>query len=116
MALVIGEVKPGFLDGHPENGTLILLPPKNGGAIGWGDVFLSFGADLGDSRLRVAVWNDNSKSWRVDTLDVKSNEGRVGYLIHEGDSKVSIGRIKSSAADTGTNPVGYLMETTLRAL
>lgn len=115
MALVIGEVKPGLLDGHPENGTLIPLPPQNGGAVGWGTVYLSFGSDFADALLRIAVFNDVSKAWTVTSLKVPQAGGRVGVGIRDGDSKVSVGRVKASATDTGMCPVGYLIETTLKA-
>ncbi|WP_431683446.1 hypothetical protein [Kitasatospora sp. KL5] len=115
MALVIGDVKPGFLDGHPENSTLIPLPPQNGGAVGWGPVYLSFGCDFGDAQLRIAVWNENSRSWRVSSLTVTAAGGRVGVPVQDGDSKVSVARVKASATDTGLCPIGYLVEAILRA-
>ncbi|MCU7820640.1 hypothetical protein [Kitasatospora sp. DSM 101779] len=115
MALVIGRIEPGFLDGHPENATLVPLPPQNGGAVGWGPVYLSFGCDFGDAQLRIAVWNDTSRSWRVSALTVTSAGGRVGVPVQDGDSKVSVGRVKTSATDTGTCPIGYLIEAVLRA-
>ncbi|MFD9128672.1 hypothetical protein [Kitasatospora sp. NPDC059571] len=115
MALVIGTIDPGFLDGHPENGTLIPLPPQNGGAVGWGPVYLSFGSDFGDALLRVAVWNDTAKAWRITNLQVAAAAGRAGIAIQDGDSKVSVARLKASATDTGLCPVGYLIETTLKA-
>lgn len=115
MALVIGDIKPGFLDGHPENGTLIPLPPQNGGAIGWGTVYLSFGCDFADALLRVAIWNDTSKSWRISQVRLASAGGRVNVTVQDGDSKVSVGRVKASAADAGLCPIGWLLETTLKA-
>ncbi|KDN83486.1 hypothetical protein [Kitasatospora cheerisanensis] len=115
MALVIGRIEPGFLDGHPENGTLVPLPPQHGGAVGWDGVYLSFGCDFADARLRVAVWNDASRTWRVSSIDLKSAGPRVNVAIQDGDSKVSVGRVKTGAGDTGTCPIGYLLETTLKA-
>jgi hypothetical protein len=114
MALVIGDVRPGFLDGHPENGTLIPLPPQNGGAIGWGQVYVSFASDFGDALLRIAVWN--SGSWRVEPpLKVTSNGGRVTLAIRDGDQKISVGRLRVDEKDAGICPVGYMIETTLKA-
>ncbi|PBC66155.1 hypothetical protein BX265_8480 [Streptomyces sp. TLI_235] len=115
MALVIGRIEPGFLDGHPETATLIPLPPQNGGAVGWGPVYLSFGCDFGDALLRIAVWNDTSRSWRVSNLTVTATGGRVTVPVQDGDSKVSVGRLKASATDAGLCPVGYLVEVVLRA-
>ncbi|MFD5419508.1 hypothetical protein ACFWJT_15965 [Streptomyces sp. NPDC127069] len=113
MALVIGDVKAGFLDGHPENGTVIPLPPQNGGAVGWGQVYVSFGCDFGDALLRIAIWN--AGAWRISELKVQSGSGRVTLPIQDGDQKVSVGRIKASEKDTGMCPVSYLVETTLKA-
>lgn len=116
MALVIGEVKPGFVADDRSHGTLIPLPPPNGGAIGWGPVWLSFGADFGDVTLRVAVFNAPANAWRiVERLPVPSQGGRIGIPIQDGDQKVSVGRVKSGAGDTGAWPCGWLLETTLHA-
>ncbi|KIF00848.1 hypothetical protein PL81_38690 [Streptomyces sp. RSD-27] len=114
MALVIGEVKAGFLDGHPENGTTIPLPPQNGGAIGWGQVYVSLASDFGDALLRIAVWNGGS--WRVEPpLKVASSAGRVTLAVRDGDQKISVGRLKADERDAGVCPVSYMIETTLKA-
>lgn len=113
MALVIGEVKPGFLTDGKDRTTVIPLPPQNGGAVGWGQVYLSFASDFGDAYLRIAVFNGGS--WRVDHLVVKSAAGRVNYAIRDGDEKVSVVRERAGVADTGTFPVGWMIETTLKA-
>jgi len=113
MALVIGEVKSGFLTDGPQAGTMILLPPQNGGAVGWGSVFLSFGCDFGDATLRTAIYNNGA--WRIGELKVSSTGGRVSLPIRDGDQKVSIGRVKAGATDSGTCPVGYMIEATLKA-
>lgn len=116
MALAIGEVPHGlWQEGHPETALVIPLPPQNGGAIGWGGVWLSFAADFGDVVLRTAVWNDATKAWTVGQLKVPAAGGRVNLGIRDGDSKVSVGRLKASAADTGVYPVGWMLETTLKA-
>lgn len=122
MALVIGSVPHGFgvNDDDPSTAVLIPLPPQNGGAIGWGNVFLSFGADFGasfgDSKLRVAIFNTNYNAWRLETVEPKTNAGRVNVNILDGDSKVSVKRVKNGAGDLGNNPIGWMLETTLRAV
>jgi hypothetical protein len=114
MALVIGEIKPGFLADDRGHGTLIPLPPQNSGAIGWGQVFLSFGSDFGDVVLRVAVYNSVSNAWRVaDQVKVPSQGGRASISIQDGDQKVSVGRVKNGAADTGAWPCSWMVEATL---
>lgn len=118
MALVIGSVPRGF--SGPGDALVIPLPPKNGGAIGWGDVFLSFASDFATVvRLRIAVWNDQAGYWNriIDSFDVPKDGGRVNLLINEGDSKVSVYRVSSGPDDpSGDAPVGWMLETTLRQL
>ena len=113
MALVIGDVKPGFLTDGKDRATVIPLPPQNGGALGWGQVYLSFASDFGDAYLRIAVFN--AGSWRVDHLVVKAAGPRVNYAIRDGDEKVSVVRERAGTADTGTFPVGWMLEATLKA-
>lgn len=116
MAVAIGEIKPGFLADDKANGTLIPIPPPNGGAIGWGGVWLSFGVDFADVVLRVAVYNATAKSWRItERLAVPQLGGRIGIPIQDGDQKVSVGRVKTGAPGEATAPVGWLLETTLHA-
>lgn len=116
MALLSGDVKAGFLADDLANATLIPLPPQNGGAVGWGQVYLSFAAEFADSVLRVAVWNDLAQDFRItEQLTVPRAGGRVNIAIQDGDSKVSVGRVKASPDDTGRCPVVWMLETTLKA-
>jgi hypothetical protein len=116
MAIAIGEIKPGFLADDKAHGTLIPIPPPNGGAIGWGPVWLSFGVDFADVILRVAVYNSTARAWRiVEKLPVPQLGGRINIPIQDGDQKVSVGRVKDGPTDNGTAPVGWLLETTLHA-
>jgi hypothetical protein len=116
MALVTGEVKPGFLAESVENVTLIPLPPQNGGAIGWGKVYLSFGSDFGDVTLRVAVYNVNAKHWKItEKVLVPASGDRVNIAISDGDAKVSVARVATNASDKGIYPCAYMVETTLKA-
>ena len=116
MALVIGEIKPGLLADDKANGTLIPLPPQNGGALGWGAVYLSFGSDFGDVTLRIAVYNTKTKAWRItQKLPVPQAGDRVSVPIQDGDAKVSVGRVATDPTDKGTWPCSYMLETTLKA-
>lgn len=116
MAIAIGEVKPGFLADDQGNGTLIPLPPPNGGALGWGPVWVSFGSDFGDVVLRVAVFNSSTNAWRItDRVTVPAQGDRVNIGIQDGDQKVSVGRVSSGPGDTGRWPCGWVIETTLKA-
>ncbi len=115
MALMSGDVKSGFLADDVANATLIPLPPQNGGAVGWGQVYVSFAAEFADSVLRVAVWNDKARDFRItERLPVPRAGGRVNITLQDGDSKVSVGRVKSGPSDTGRGPVAWLLETTLK--
>ena len=115
MALVIGEIKPGFLADDKANGTPIPLPPQDGGAVGWGRVFLSFGGDFGDVLLRVAIYSSTAKKWRISQVTVPQLGDRVGVAIEDGDQKVSVGRIQNGPTDKGTWPCAWMIETTLKA-
>ncbi|MFD8596958.1 hypothetical protein ACFV1L_18350 [Kitasatospora sp. NPDC059646] len=115
MALMSGEVKSGFLADDPANATLVPLPPQNGGAVGWGQVYVSFAAEFADAVLRVAVWNDTARAFRImERLAVPRAGGRVNISIQDGDSKISVGRVKAGPSDTGRCPVAWLLETTLK--
>ncbi|MFE2832147.1 hypothetical protein ACFXI6_14035 [Streptomyces mirabilis] len=115
MALVIGEIKHGFLADDKANGTLIPVPPQNGG-FGWGKIYLSFGSDFGDVLLRVAVYNSTTKTWRIDSsVKVPSLGNRVTIPVQDGDQKVSVGRVQNGATDKGVWPCSYMIETTLKA-
>ncbi|NUQ95311.1 MAG: hypothetical protein HOY79_01670 [Streptomyces sp.] len=115
MALVIGEIKSGFLADDKANGTLVPIPPQDGG-LGWDKVYVSFGSDFGDVTLRVAIYNATAKAWRItQKLLVPQAGGRVNIPIQDGDQKVSVGRVATDATDKGTWPCGYMIETTLKA-
>jgi hypothetical protein len=116
MALAIGEIKPGFLADDTAHGTLIPIPPPDGGAAGWGQVWLSFGADFGDVTLRVAIYNSGTKAWRItEQLPVPALGDRVPVSLVAGDQKVSVGRVRNGAADTGAWPCSYMVEALLHS-
>lgn len=115
MALLIGQVPAGFLSSAGSNGILIPVPPPNGGSIGWGDVYVSFGSDWGDAGLRVAIYNSGSSSWRVVHVKTLSAGPRVGFQLQQGDEKISVVREALSASDPGTCAVGWMLEATLKA-
>lgn len=116
MALVIGEIPRGFVTDDRANGTLIPVPPPGGGAAGWGQVWLSFASDFGDVTLRVAIYNSTTGGWRItDQLAVPALGDRVGVDLVTGDQKVSVGRVKTGADDTGAWPCSYMLEAVLHA-
>lgn len=91
-----------------SKGTVVALPPRNGTY--WGAVYVSFGCDFADVTLRVAI-QDAKNTWRVQTLPVKSAGPRVNVTVLDGDQKLSVLRMKTSATDTsGDAPVSCLVE------
>jgi hypothetical protein len=114
MAIQIGEVPHGFLADSPGNAILVPLPPQNGG-LGWGRVWISFGADFGDVKLRVAIYNGPAQAWRIAEVQVPAAGSRVGVPVQDGDQKASIARIKAGPGDSGVQPCGWLLETILKA-
>lgn len=89
-------------------GTVVALPPRNGTY--WGAVYVSFAADFADVTLRVAI-QDAKNSWRITTVPVKQAGPRVNVPILDGDQKLSVLRMKTSATDAGANvPVSCLVE------
>lgn len=116
MAIAIGMVPRGFVADDQGNSVVVPLPPQNGGAVGWGTVYLSVGVDFADVVLRVAVYNGPARGWRItEQLKVAALGDRVMIPVQDGDQKVSIGRVKAGSGDAGTAPVGWLLETTLKA-
>ncbi|GAA0705526.1 hypothetical protein GCM10010193_70770 [Kitasatospora atroaurantiaca] len=126
MALVIGEVKPGFATGpngapNPAltgNATLLVLPPvwDSSPEIGWGRVFYGFGSDFGNAKLRVAIHNSNAKGgWRINIIDVPSDGAVTRIDAWAGDDKISICRVPRTADDKADSiPVGYRIEAVLK--
>lgn len=127
MALMMGEIKPGFgtdVAGNPQpalghNATVLVLPPvwDTDPEIGWGRVFYSFGSDFGDAHLRVAIHNSgNGGGWRINTLVIKSTDSVTRIDAWAGDDKISICRIPTSATDKADSiPCAYRVEAVLRA-
>jgi hypothetical protein len=85
---------------------IVAIPPQNGGAAGWGQVWLSFACDFDTVRLRVAVC-DASNNFRINFFDFSPGK-RSPIPIHDGDQYVSVGRVQGFG--DGTEPVGYLLE------
>lgn len=100
-----GEVKPG-----KDVTTMILPPPPNAGSAEWGNIWLSFGADMGDAHLRVATLVHGESNWRVaDNFLVPRTGDRVnpwGGPLPSGTQKVSITRVTGSE----NVPCGWLIE------
>jgi hypothetical protein len=110
---IIGPINPGFgADANlnvtdPSKGTAIPLPPQQGGALHWGDVYVSFFTDYGPSRLRVAI-QDSNLEWRVESVTVSSTTGRVSVVINNGDQGISV--LRAAGVGSGVTPVGYMIE------
>ncbi|WP_083975118.1 glycoside hydrolase domain-containing protein [Kitasatospora mediocidica] len=115
VAITTGSVPQGFASDIKGNeidrsrSLSISLPPQNGGAAGWGGVWLSFAADFATVRLRVAVLN-SAGIYRINFFDVggQGKPGRISVPIFDGDQSLSVGRVQGFG--DGTEPVGYLVE------
>jgi hypothetical protein len=126
MALMMGEIKPGFgtnAAGAPDpaltkNATVLVVPPvwDTSPEIGWGRVFYAFGSDFGNVKLRVAIHNTNGGGgWRINVITVKSTDSVARIDAWAGDDKISVCRIPTSQADTADSiPVGYRIEAVLK--
>lgn len=130
MALVTGELKPGFAAdaaGAPDparthNATVLLLPREWDGEqdIPWGRVWVRLGCDFGTARVRVGIYAegraDGKNGWRIETVDVDAATGTVLVDPWEGATKLSLARVPRSATDTADSvPVAYLVEAVLKA-
>jgi len=112
-----GEVPHGFVINesgglvHYEYAIVLAVPnPNQGNGTVWGDGYLSFGSDWADVRLRVAL--HNGTTWSVvKNGDIVAGDARLAEKLPAGTQKVSIGRVKKSAADMVDDaPVGWLLE------
>lgn len=106
--LAIGQLNKGF---GADNATKVPLPPINGGAVGWGQVYLSIAGGYGDLDLRAAVYNDKIGDYRITPrLHVPRKGGRVLIPLQEGDHHVDLERIPAGPADKGTWPAAWMIE------
>ena len=98
-----GQVNTG-----PDAKTLICPPPANTGA-NWGNVWISFGSDLGDATLRIAGYV-HGEGWKIfPTVTVPAAGDRVnpfGGPAPAGLQKISVVR----QAGSENVPVGWLIE------
>jgi hypothetical protein len=127
MAIVVGELKPGFAADaagkvvHPEHATVLLLPREWDGDqdIPWGRVWVRLGCDFGTAKLRVAVFSElaGHVGWRIlDPIVVDAAKGTVLVDPWEGATKLSVCRMPQSATDAADSvPVAYLVEAVLKA-
>jgi hypothetical protein len=112
-----GEIPSGFAyDGTATDASrvhMVLVPPANLGAAGWGDVWFSVGSDFGTPTVRVAAYV-HAVGWVVkDNVTIPSAGDRVNPFagpLPTGVQKISIGRRKANAADVDNVPLGWLVE------
>jgi Glycosyl hydrolases family 25 len=103
-AFATGEIKPG--EGVV---TIVLPPPANLGAAGWGDVWFSLGSNFGTAHVHV-VAHVHGQRWSRDFPDVVVRDGddRVnpfGGPLPTGVQKISITRTVNPDV-----PLSYLIE------
>ncbi|NUS04727.1 MAG: glycoside hydrolase, partial [Nonomuraea sp.] len=107
-AFATGEIKPGA-----NVTTMVLPPPANSGSAGWGNCWLSFGADWGQAHLRVAVYT-HGEGWShiFEDVVVPDAGDRVNPFngpLPPGVQKVSV--MRKANPDV---PVAWLIEATHR--
>lgn len=109
VSFATGTIAPGLASPGVGNTTVVLPPPANSGAAGWGNVWFSLGSDMGDAHVRVAaqikgVWTDFNLNFAVPAA-----AGRVFPLpgpLPTDVEKISITRLPGSE----NVPLAYLIE------
>lgn len=104
VSFATGEIKPGV-----GATTVVLPPPANSGAAGWGNVWFTLGSDFGDAHVRVTAFV--GKVWTDFHLDlvVPAAGPRVqpfGAPLPTDVEKISITRLAGSE----NVPLAYLIE------
>lgn len=89
--------------------TMVLPPPANYGAAGWGNVWFSLGADFGKATVRVAVFT-HGQGWShiYENVVVDAAADRVnpfGGPLPTSVQKISVERVANPDV-----PIGYLVE------
>jgi hypothetical protein len=110
-----GEIPHGFTISesggliHRKYPIVLAFPQANQGST-WGDLWLSFGSDWEDVRLRVAI--HNGTAWTlIKNWDIPAASGRIAEKLPQSAQKASIGRVKKSASDMVDDaPVSWLLE------
>jgi hypothetical protein len=108
---------PAFATGKIDPGvgavTMVLPPPANMGAAGWGNVWFSLGSDFGDAHVRVAI-HTHGQGWShvYEDVLVTAKGDRVnpfGGPLPTGVQKISITRKGNPDV-----PLAYLIEAARR--
>lgn len=111
-----GQLLPGFAcDANgtvvdATKATMVVTPPANGGALPWGDMWLSLGCDFNPAKVRVAIHDGNT--WAISTVTVNPPDGRlVVAKLPANVGKISLCRVPLSPQDTNDDtPVAWLVE------
>jgi len=90
----------------PKTESITIPLPPLGTAAGWSNKWISFASDHGVAKLRIAIFNSGTNSWRVSVIDVDSASGRVNADLVSGDEKISIERAPGDA----NGPVSWMVE------
>lgn len=103
---------PAFASGEIRAGagaqTVVVPPPANAGAAGWGNVWFSLASDFGDAHVRIAAWV-GGKGWVVfDDVTVPSQGGRVSPW--NGPIPADVEKISISRGANPDVPLGWLIE------
>jgi len=104
MAFVTGEIKPGA-----GAVTIVLPPPANMGAAGWGNVWFSLGCDFGDCDVRVAI-HTHGVGWSEIDQDIKVTAAGDRVNPHGGPLPTGVQKISVRRTTNPDVPLSYLVE------
>lgn len=109
MSFATGTIASGLGADGKGAVTVVLPPPANSGAAGWGDVWFSLGADFGTATVRVAIFT-HGQGWShiYEKVVVDAAADRVnpfGAPLPTGVQKISVAR-----RDNPDVPLSYLIE------
>jgi hypothetical protein len=103
-AFVTGEITPGA-----GAVTVVLPPPANYGAAGWGDVWFSLGADFGTATVRVAIFT-HGQGWSHIYEDVVVDAAADRVNPFGGPLPAAVQKISVTRRDNPDVPLAYLVE------
>ncbi|ACU71738.1 glycoside hydrolase family 25 [Catenulispora acidiphila DSM 44928] len=103
-AFATGEITPGT-----NAVTMVLPPPANYGAAGWGNVWFSLGADMGTATVRVAIFT-HGQGWSHIYEDVVVDAAADRVNPFGGPLPTAVQKISVTRRGNPNVPLAYLVE------
>ncbi|ACU76199.1 glycoside hydrolase family 25 [Catenulispora acidiphila DSM 44928] len=107
-AFATGEITPGA-----GAVTMVLPPPANYGAAGWGNVWFSLGADFGTATVRVAIFT-HGQGWSHIYEDVVVDAAADRVNPFGGPLPTAVQKISVTRRGNPNVPLAYLVEAVQR--